>query len=208
MFYMKNNFDIEGRQIFVCRSYLFEKGLDLDVCLQALVFMTESARKRKRHPLEKVVFVSGIQQKFSYMNQYDSGYFQQFNSRLADNFPESLYATILYPIGWMFWGIYKVVSLFLAEETKKKLCFLTAGEEDKMLGYIPREDLLKELGGLVDLDVPEIRQLQEGESYPKLNEEKCTEATKAKTNYLSSGIEREEGITDEFKEWAGRACNK
>ena len=202
MFYLKNNFDVEGRQIFVCRAYLFEKGLDLEVCLQALVFLTESARKRKRHPLEKVVCIWDST-KFSYMTQYDSGYFKQFNSTLADNFPESLHATIIYPIGWMFWGIYKVVSLFLAEETKKKLCFLAAGEENRILEYISHEDLLKEFGGNVDFNIPEIRQLAEGESYPTLNEEKCKEAIKVKIEYLNAkGVKKDTGVTEEFKIWS------
>eukprot|EP00945_MAST-04E_sp_MAST-4E-sp1_P004616 g4616.t1 len=199
MFYAKDNFDVEGRQIFVCRSYLFEKGLDLDVCLQALVYMTETARKRKRHPLEKVVCIWDSTN-FSYMSQYDSGYFQQFNSTLADNFPESLYATIIYPIGWMFWGIYKVVALFLAEETKKKLCFLAAGEENKMLSYMCHEDLLKELGGSVDLNIPESRQVIEGGAYPMLAEDHVAEALEKKKAYLAS-IDLE-GVPDAFKQWA------
>jgi hypothetical protein len=200
MFYLKNNFDIDGRQIFICRSYLFEKGIDLETSKQALVFLTESARKRKKHPLEKICCIWDASD-FSYTSQYDSGFFKQFNSVLADNFPESLHCTIIYPLNWIFLGIYKVVEWFLAEETKKKLCFLKVGDEDKILMYIAKEDLLKELGGDVSINTPENRN-----DVVTLSEDKVVEAKRKKKEFLEASTEKMgndwAGCTELFLEWA------
>ena len=40
---------------------------------------------------------------------------------------------------------------------EEKLCFLKVGDEDKILMYIAKEDLLKELGGDVSINAPENR---------------------------------------------------
>lgn len=199
MFYLTNNFDLEGRQIFICRSYLFEKDVDLEIAKQALVFLTESARKRKKHPLEKIVCFWDASD-FSYTSQYDSGFFKQFNSVLADNYPESLHCTIIYPLNWIFLGIYKVVEWFLAEETKKKLCFLKVGDEDKILTYIAKEDLLKELGGDVSINAPESRV-----GTIALSEDKVEEAKQKKKDFLEDLTKISNtwsGCTELFLQWA------
>lgn len=199
MFYLTNNFDLEGRQIFICRSYLFEKNVDLEIAKQALVFLTESARKRKKHPLEKIICVWDASD-FSYTSQYDSGFFKQFNSVLADNYPESLHCTIIYPLNWIFLGIYKVIEWFLAEETKKKLCFLKVGDEDKILTYIAKEDLLKELGGDVSINAPESRI-----GTIALSKDKVEEAKQKKKDFLEDLNKISNtwsGCTELFLQWA------
>ena len=224
MFYLKNQFDKEGRQIFVCRSYLFEKGVDVATTQAALVFLTDSARKRKKHPWETVVTIWDATN-FSYSTQYDSVFFKNFQSVLADNFPESLHVTIIYPIGWVFWGIYKVVQLFMAEETKKKLCFLSVGEEDKILNYIAQEDLLMELGGQVDIELGCIEEGKEQENIdcespygillnthktrPKitLTQDAIDTAAAEKAAYLEKNADGGEswlGSTPSFLKWAGQ----
>ena len=69
-----------------------------------------------------------------------------------------------------------------------------------MLSYMCHEDLLKELGGSVDLNIPESRQVIEGGAYPILAEDHVAEALEKKKAYLAS-IDLE-GVPDAFKQWA------
>ena len=148
--------DVDGRQLFHVRAYLFDpKTRDLDACMQALVFLLEQGRRAKLHPLEKVVCVWD-QTGFGF-KQIDYQYIKQFLNVLQNHYPEGLYACVLYPIGWLFWASWKVTKYFLAEETKKKLCFLKEGEEDQILAYIDRDNLLVELGGNVEHETPACR---------------------------------------------------
>ena len=103
-------------------------------------------------------------------------------------------------VNWIFLGIYKVVEWFLAEETKKKLCFLKVGDEDKILMYIAKEDLLKELGGDVSINTPENRN-----DVVTLSEDKVVEAKRKKKEFLEASTEKMgndwAGCTELFLEW-------
>ena len=153
MFYADGHYDLDGRLIFVVRSYLFEKENNLDACLKALVWLLEFGRRTKRHPLEKVTCVWD----YTGGSLGWDGYMKQFVDTLQNYYPEGLKACILCPIGGFFWFTWKVVQWFMNEVTRKKLCFLAEGEYDRMLEYVAKEDLPLELGGDVEVDIPECR---------------------------------------------------
>ena len=96
LFYLKEHHDLDGRLIFVVRSYLFEKiktDEELEVCLKALVYLLEWGRRMKRHPLEKVVC---LWDQTGASTTWD-GYMKQFVDTLQNYYPEGLHACVMAP---------------------------------------------------------------------------------------------------------------
>ena len=74
------------------------------------------------------------------------------------------------------------------------------GDEDKILMYIAKEDLLKELGGDVSINTPENRN-----GVVTLSEDKVEEAKRKKKAFLEDSTKMSNswaGCTEFFLEWA------
>lgn len=66
---------------------------------------------------------------------------------LQNHYPERLGRALVTNVPWVIWGFFKLITPFIDPLTKEKIKF----NEDSGL-HIPREQLLKECGGLVDFD--------------------------------------------------------
>ncbi|EXX57255.1 uncharacterized protein OCT59_000459 [Rhizophagus irregularis] len=87
---------------------------------------------------------------------------------LQENYPEFLAAKFFVNVPW--WGdmMFKFVSMFLSEQTKKKFIVTSAGGvKDSMLNLIPEENLPTIYGG--KSVIPELEEKSEGDK-PKVDE--------------------------------------
>lgn len=95
---------------------------------------------------------------------------------LQNHYPERLGRALVTNVPFMIWGFFKLITPFIDPLTKEKIKF----NEDSGL-HVPREQLLKECGGLVDFDY------EHDKYWPALNKLADQKRAERKARWVKAG---------------------
>jgi hypothetical protein len=135
-----NGFDKEGHPIIVFHTRLHNPSdRDLEELGRMVIYIFECAIKRLPPHLNKVTVMIN---RTGAGSNADIEFMRHFTNIMQNNYPERLYRTIVYPSGFIFYGIWSLVSVFLDPVTRDKVkpvMYLSGVQEFVEDQYIPSE---------------------------------------------------------------------
>ncbi|SMQ55412.1 unnamed protein product [Zymoseptoria tritici ST99CH_1A5] len=136
--------DKEGRPCCYVRARLHHGGEQSEKSLERLtVYTIETARMLLRPPVDTATIVFDLTD-FSMANM-DYTPVKFMIKCFEANYPESLGSVIVYKSPWLFQGIWKIIKGWLDPVVAGKVHF--ASNPNDLEQWIPREHMMKELGG-------------------------------------------------------------
>lgn len=142
-----HGYDKEGRPCNYVRVRLhYARDQSPEALERFTVFTIESARLLLKPPVDTATIVFDMTSfSLSNMDYTPVKFIIKF---FEANYPESLGAVLLYKAPWIFQGIWKIIRGWLDPVVAAKVHF--ANNETELEAYIPRDQMMKELGGKED----------------------------------------------------------
>jgi len=135
--------DKEGHPLIIFHTRLHNPNdRDLEELGRMVIFVFECAIKQLPSNMNKVTV---LLDRTNAHNGADIEFMKHFTNIMQNNYPERLYRTIVYPSGFIFYGIWQLVQMFLDPVTREKVkpvMYLSGVQE-----YIADEYIPSEMGG-------------------------------------------------------------
>jgi len=135
--------DKEGHPLIIFHTRLHHPTeRDLEELGRMVVFVFEQAIKLLPPNMNKVTV---LLDRSNAHNGADFEFMKYFANIMQNNYPERLYRTIVYPTGFLFYGIWSIAQVFLDPVTREKVkmvMYLSGVQE-----YIADECIPSEMGG-------------------------------------------------------------
>jgi len=111
--------DLEGHPLIVFNTCLHDpSNRDVEELIRCAVFLFETAIAQMKGKTCKVCLLIN---RVNAGSTADLEFFKQLSALMQDNYPERLFRTVVYPSGFIFWGIWQVVQVFLDPVTRAKV---------------------------------------------------------------------------------------
>jgi len=138
--------DLEGHPLIIFNTCLHDPNKrDVEELIRCAIFLFETAISQMKGKICKVCLMIN---RVSAGSSADIEFFKALSNLLQNNYPERLHRTVVYPSGFVFWGIWQVVQLFLDPVTRDKVkpvMYLSGVQE-----YISIDSIPAVMGGNMD----------------------------------------------------------
>jgi len=138
--------DLQGHPLIIFNTCLHDPSKrDIEEMTRSAIYLFETAIAQMKNKICKVCLMIN---RVNAGNSADMEFMKALTNLLQNNYPERLYRTVVFPSGFVFWGIWQVVQIFLDPVTKDKVkpvMYLSGVQE-----YISIDNIPAVMGGNMD----------------------------------------------------------